>query len=131
MLCPSWYTPDTEEKVMAGFLIPMLGVAASASAQIAGPGSAVPAEVTRDADAGYFHRALPVLDPLAKDHPQDADVQFRYGQALLGLGKCAPSIVALKIAIGIDPKQGLYHRVLAEAYETEIMTGQVGVFSMF
>lgn len=115
---------------MAHFLISMTFAAMGTLAQPAAA-SLVPDQVVRDADAGYFHRVLPVVEPLAQANPQDAEVQFRYGQALLGLERCAPAIVALKSAIGLDPKQGIYHRVLAEAYETEIMTGQVGVFSMF
>jgi tetratricopeptide (TPR) repeat protein len=89
----------------------------------------VPDEAVKDAEAGYFHKALAIVEPLAKDHPQDAELQFRYGQALAGTGKADDGIAALKAAIALDPKNGVYHRVLGETYEANFQ--QVSVFRMF
>ena len=89
----------------------------------------VPDEAVKDADAGYFHKALPLIEPLVKDHAQDAEVQFRYGQALAGAGRAEEGIAALKAAIALDPKNGVYHRVLGETYEANFQ--QVSVFKMF
>lgn len=92
----------------------------------------VPDEAVKDAEAGYFHKALPLIEPLVKDHAQDAEVQFRYGQALAGIGKLDDGIAALKVAITLDPKNGVYHRVLGETYElkAEQATSPFGMFGL-
>jgi tetratricopeptide (TPR) repeat protein len=77
----------------------------------------VPDEAVKDADGGYFHKALALVEPLVKDHAQDAEVQFRYGQALAGVGRLDDGIAALKAAIAIDPNKGIYHRLMGETIE--------------
>lgn len=89
----------------------------------------VPDSVVQDLDQGYGHRALPVLEPLVKDHPQDAEVQYRYGEALLSTGKADDALAALKTAVSLDPKNGVYHRGLGEAYGLKAQ--QASLFSMF
>lgn len=87
----------------------------------------VPDQVAKDAHDGYFHRVLNEVTPLLKDHSQDAEVQFRYGQALLGVGKWEEAIAPLNTAISLDPKAGDYHRVLGEAYGMKAQNS--GIFS--
>ena len=77
----------------------------------------VPEQVQKDADAGYYHRELEQIQPLLPEHAQDAEVQFRYGQALAGIGRAEDGIAALKSAIASNPDVGIYHRALGEAYE--------------
>jgi len=83
----------------------------------------VPDEAVKDAEGGYFHKALAIVAPLAKDHPQDAEVQYRYGQALSGIGKADDAIAVLKAAVSLDPKNGAYHRALGEAYGAKAQQG--------
>lgn len=92
----------------------------------------VPDEAVKDADGGYFHKELALVEPLVKDHAQDAEVQFRYGQALAGIGKLDDGIAALKAAIAIDPNKGIYHRLLAETYEQKAQqaTSPFGMFGL-
>ena len=94
----------------------------------------IPDQAIKDADAGYYRKALVVVAPLAKDKPQDAEVQYRYGQALTGLNKADEAIAALKLAVSLDPKNGLYHRALGDAYALKVKQGMAdgsaGMFSM-
>ena len=94
----------------------------------------VPEQAIKDAEAGYFHRALAQIQPLVTAHPQDAELQYRYGQALTGIGKADDAITALKAAIELDPKSGVYHRALGEAYglkaQQGLADGSAGMFSM-
>jgi tetratricopeptide (TPR) repeat protein len=101
------------------------------SAALSAPAYAgtVPDQAVKYADDGYFRKALAIVEPLAKANPQDAELQFRYGQALASTGKTDDGITALKAAIALDPKNGVYHRVLGEAYEANFQ--KVSMFSMF
>jgi len=94
----------------------------------------VPDEALKDAEAGYFHKALLIVEPLAKSHPQDAEIQYRYGQALAGLGKTDDAITALKLAVSLDPNNGVYHRALGDAYglkaQQGFSSGSEGMFGM-
>lgn len=76
----------------------------------------VPDAAVTAAKDGYYRLELSLVEPLVKDHTQDAEVQFRYGEALLGVRKGDEAIAALKTAVALDPKNGIYHRVLGEAY---------------
>lgn len=80
---------------------------------------AVPDAVAKDVDAGYYRRALAPLQALVKEHPQDAEVQFRYGEVLLGMDKTDDALDAMKQAVALAPKDGIYHRGLGEVYGTE------------
>ena len=117
--------PGAEVSRAMTFSFLALGIAFSAAVHA----STVPDEAVKDAEAGYFHKALPLIEPLVKDHPEDAEVQFRYGQALAGIGRVEEGVTALKAAIALDPKNGVYHRVLGETYEANFQ--QVSMFKMF
>ena len=97
-------------------------LAGSAAAYGAG---AVPDGVAKDVDQGYYQRALPPLQALLKDHPQDAEVQFRYGEALLGMHKTDDALAAMKAAVTLEPKDGIYHRGLGEVYGTEAQDASI------
>jgi tetratricopeptide (TPR) repeat protein len=94
----------------------------------------VPEQAIKDADAGYFKKALAQIQPLAAAHPQDAELQYRYGQALLATGKPEEAMAAFKAAIDLDPKNGVYHRALGEAYgykaQKGFASGSEGMFGM-
>jgi tetratricopeptide (TPR) repeat protein len=104
------------------------------SAALAAPVHAgtVPDEAVKDADGGYFHKELALVEPLVKDHAQDAEVQFRYGQALAGIGKLDDGIAALKAAIALDANNGIYRRVLGETYEQKAQqaTSPFGMYGL-
>lgn len=99
-------------------------------AALAGPAAVygagvVPDSVAKDVDQGYYHRALPPLQVLFKDHPQDAELQFRYGEVLLGMNKTDDALTAMKAAVTLDPKNGIYHRGLGEVYGTEAQDASI------
>lgn len=112
----------------------MLALALTSAFALPAHAGTVPEQAIKDADAGYFRKALTVVAPLAKDNPQDAELQYRYGQALTGLGKPDEAIVALKLAVSLDPKNGVYHRALGEAYglktQQGMADGSTGMFAM-
>lgn len=87
----------------------------------------VPEQAITDADAGYFRRALTQIEPLLGAHAKDAELQYRYGQALLGIGKTEMAVNAFKTAIELEPKNGVYHRSLGEAFGTQAQRS--GMFS--
>lgn len=113
--------------------ISMISLALYAFSLTAAAGT-VPDQAVKDADGGYFHKELAEILPLLKDHGQDPEVQFRYGQALLGIGKADAAITALKAAVSSDPKNGVYHRLLGEAYglqaQQAMADGSKGMFGM-
>jgi tetratricopeptide (TPR) repeat protein len=106
-------------------------LALSAAPAFAG---SVPDEALQDAAAGYFRKALVIVEPLAKSHPQDAELQYRYGEALLGMRKADDAIAALKAAVALDPNNGIYHGALGEAYGLAAQQGftskDTGMFKM-
>lgn len=87
----------------------------------AGAANVVPEQAIKDADAGYFHRELAEIRPLLATDTKDPEVQFRYGQALLGINRSDEAIAALQTAITLEPNNGIYHRVLGEALEANAM----------
>jgi tetratricopeptide (TPR) repeat protein len=95
-----------------------------ASAAAYGAGS-IPDGVAKDVDQGYYRRALASLQALVKEHPQDAEVQFRYGEALLGVNQTDDALAAMKQAVALDPKNGIYHRGLGEVYGTEAQDASI------
>jgi tetratricopeptide (TPR) repeat protein len=109
-------------------------LAISAALSLPAYAGTVPDAAVTAAKDGYFHLELSLVEPLVKDHPQDAEVQFRYGEALLGIRKGDEAIAALKTAVALDPKNGVYHRVLGEAYGFAAMQGfnskDTGMFKM-
>ena len=107
------------------FIALAMGLTAAGSAAA----GTVPDSVVQDLDKGYSHRALAALEPLVKDHPQDADVQFHYGEALLNTGMTDDALAAMKAAVSLDPKNGIYHRGLGEAYGSAAQ--EAGLFSKF
>ena len=95
---------------------------------------ALPEQTLKDLDAGYCRRALAVIQPLLADHAKDAELQYDYGRALLGLNKPDDAAAAFKTAIGLDPKNGLYHGALGDAYglkaQQGFASGSEGMFGM-
>jgi tetratricopeptide (TPR) repeat protein len=89
-------------------LLPGLGFAA-----------AVPEEALRLADAGHYRRALVLIEPLAKANPGDIELQFRWGEALLGGRRPEAAIEVLSQVVAKSPNNGLYRRVLGEAYRDQ------------
>lgn len=85
----------------------------------------VPDTVAQDVDHGYYHRALAPLQDLLKAHPQDAEVLFRYGEVLLGMGKADDALAAMKQAVALDANNGIYHRGLGEVYGTEAQDASI------
>src|SRR5579859_4115242 len=106
-------------------------LALSAAPAFAG---SVPDEALKDAEAGCYRKALVIVEPLAKSHPQDPELQYRYGEALTAIGKPDDAITVLKAAIALDPKNGVYHRALGEAYGLKAQQGMAdgsqGMFAM-
>ena len=94
----------------------------------------VPDEALKDSEGGYFHKALAIVEPLARSHSTDAEIQYRYGQSLAGIGKADDAIAALKLAVSLDPKNGLYHSALGDAYglkaQQGFASGAEGMFGM-
>ena len=108
--------------------------ALSAAVSVPAHAGIVPDQAVKDVEAGYCHRALSQIQPLLADHAQDAELQFRYGQALTCINKADEAVAALKTAISLDPKNGVYHRALGEAYGAKaqqgIASGSTGIFGM-
>lgn len=111
----------------------MISLGFSAISQMAAAGT-VPDQAVKAADGGYFHKELTEVQPLLKGNDRDPEIQYRYGQALLGTGKADAAIAALKTAVALDPKNGVYHRLLGEAYGLKVQQamadGSAGIFSM-
>lgn len=111
----------------------LLSAVFSAFSQAALAG-AIPDQAIKDAEAGYCRRALVQIQPLLADHAQDGEVQYRYGQALTCLNKADEAITALKSAVSLEPKNGVYHRALGEAYglkaQQGFADGSTGMFGM-
>ncbi len=85
----------------------------------------VPDSVAQDVDHGYYHRALAPLQGLLKQHPQDAEVLFRYGEVLLSMDKADDALAAMKQAVALDANNGVYHRGLGEVYGTEAQEASI------
>ena len=111
----------------------VVSLVAVSAVSLSAQAGVVPEQAVKDMDAGYFQRALVQLKPLLPDHAQDAELQCRYGQALLGLGKSDDAISALKNGVALDAKSGFCHRVLGEAYGMKVQQGMAdgstGMFS--
>jgi tetratricopeptide (TPR) repeat protein len=76
----------------------------------------VPDQALAFAAAGQYRKALPLIEPLAQAHPDDAELRFRHGEALAKLGRTSEAVAELRAAIALDPANGLYHRVLGDAF---------------
>lgn len=109
---------------MRGIPSVFIVAALAGSAAVYGAG-VVPDGVAKDVDQGYYHRALPPLQALLKEHAQDAEVQFRYGEVLLGMNKTDAALVAMKAAVTLDPKNDIYHRGLGEVYGTQAQDASI------
>jgi len=79
----------------------------------------VPEEALRLADSGHYGRALAIIEPSAKANPGDVDLQFRWGEALLGSRRPEAAIEVLSQVVAKAPNNGLYRRVLGEAYRDQ------------
>jgi tetratricopeptide (TPR) repeat protein len=90
---------------------------------------AVPVTIAKDIHDGFFRRALAQLRPLMDSHVKEADFQYQYGTALVGINKLDEGLRALKAAVALEPDNGIYHRTLGEGYGAQAM--QAGVFGMF
>lgn len=84
-----------------------------------GLAAGVPEEALRLADSGHYRRALAIIEPLAKANPGDVDLQFRWGEALLGSRRPEAAIAVLSPVVAKSPNNGLYRRVLGEAYRDQ------------
>lgn len=76
-------------------------------------------EALRLADSGHYGRALAIIEPSAKANPGDVDLQFRWGEALLGSRRPEAAIEVLSQVVARSPNNGLYRRVLGEAYRDQ------------
>lgn len=81
--------------------------------------ASTPDEIRLLADAGHYRRALALIEPLAKAHPEDLELQFHWGEALLGSDRPEDAIDVLSRAVKKAPNNGLYRRVLGEAYRDQ------------
>lgn len=81
--------------------------------------STLPIEAARLANAGLFSRALPLIEPLAKTNPDDIELQFHLGEALLGSGRVDEAVAVLARVAQAAPDHGRYRRVLGEAYRDQ------------
>lgn len=100
-----------------------------AAVQYAHAAGSVPDAALKDIHDGYFHRALATLQPLAQAHAQDAEFQYEFGKALLGVKQTDAALTALKSAVALAPGEGPYHESLGEAYCDE--AEQASFFSAF
>lgn len=100
-----------------------------AAVQHAHAAGSVPDAALKDIHDGYFHRALAALQPLAPAHAQDAEFQYEFGKALLGVKQSDAALTALKSAVALVPGEGRYHESLGEAYCDEAQ--DAGLFSAF
>ncbi len=116
------------QKMLRAMMLTVLGLSAALLAPVYA--GTVPDKALQYAADGYFCKALAIIEPLVKDYPQDAEVQSRYGQALAGIGKVDDGIAALKTAVSLKPSNGVYHRLLGEAYGLKAQRA-IGVFSVF
>lgn len=116
------------QKIYRAMMLTVLGLSAALLAPVYA--GTVPDKALQYAADGYFRKALVIIEPLVKDHPHDAEVQCRYGQALAGIGKVDDGIAALKTAVSTEPSNGVYHRLLGEAYGLKAQRAG-GVFSVF
>lgn len=81
--------------------------------------SVLPEEALRLAEAGQYSRALPLIEPLAKSQRGDLELQFRFGEALLGSGHPDQAVEVLTGVVAAAPDRGLYRRTLGEAYRDQ------------
>lgn len=81
--------------------------------------STLPPQAREFANAGLFSRALPLIEPLAKAAPDDTELQFRLGEALLGSGRVDEAVEVLARVAAAQPEQTRYRRVLGEAYRDQ------------
>lgn len=81
--------------------------------------SVLPEEALRLAETGQYSRALPLIEPLAKSHGGDLDLQYRFGEALLGSGHPDQAVEVLSRVVAAAPDSGLYRRALGEAYRDQ------------
>src|SRR5579871_981396 len=89
----------------------------------------VPDAVLKANHDGYYHHALDQLQPLMPAHAKDAEYQFQYGEALLGVNRLDDALAAMKAAVALAPDDGIYHRGLGDVYGAQ--TFQANVFSMY
>ncbi len=97
----------------------LVGLITAGLASLAQAG-VVPAEVAADAEAGYFRRALARVEPLVATHAEDAEVQFRHAEALIGVGRPDEAIPKLEALIARNPENGAYHRMLGAAHQRKM-----------
>lgn len=76
-------------------------------------------DALRLADSGHYGRALAIIEPSARANPGDVDLQFRWGEALLGTRRPEAAIEVLSQVVARSPNNGLYRRVLGEAYRDQ------------
>jgi tetratricopeptide (TPR) repeat protein len=84
-----------------------------------GYAAGVPEEALRLADSGHYRRALAIIEPLARANPGDVELQFRWGEALLGTRRPEAAIDVLSQVIAKSPNNGVYRRVRGEAYRDQ------------
>jgi tetratricopeptide (TPR) repeat protein len=93
------------------------------------PAATVPDGIHKQIQDGYCRRALDQLQPLMAAHAKEAEYQFQYGQALLGVNRLDDALTAMKAAVALAPDDGIYHRGLGDVYGAQ--TFQASMFSMY
>lgn len=76
----------------------------------------VPEIIVKNIKAGYFQKALKELQPNMAAHADNKDYEYRYAQALLGVGKNQEALRTIKKAISLAPKNGSYYRFMGQVY---------------
>lgn len=91
-------------------IAPTITTAASASSLQA------PEAIVKDIKTGYFRHAASSLERMMPTHAGDAAYQYRYAQALLGVGRTHKALHAIKTAVTLEPKSSAYHRLMGNIY---------------
>lgn len=84
-------------------------------------------QVVQEIKTGYFHSALTQLKRIAPSKAGEAEYQYRYAQALSGIGDNQHALKAIKKAIKLAPHRGAYYRIEGEIYGA--MAKKANIFS--
>lgn len=85
----------------------------------------VPAAIVKDIKAGYFRRATASLEPMMPTHTGDAHYQYRYAQALLGVGQANKAMKRINAAISLAPKTAAYYRLKGKIYGVQAQNANI------
>ena len=73
-------------------------------------------QIVQELKTGYFRSALTQLKHVSPAKAGEAEYQYRYAQALSGVGDNRQALKAIKKAIKIAPHHGAYYRTEGEIY---------------